>query len=267
MSSKHFIFGYGSLICPDSRRITAPTLSEGMRAEPLPVSIKNLKRSWIVPCCFPAFSDDSCKVKGMTVLGVQRCEENSNSKCNGVLIEVNEYESKQFDIREENYTRAMVNIQDIIFSMDLMDKRQFENDQNIRISPPHPVLEQVNKQRRGESKSNNNLHVWIYLFDDDYGFQSNESFPICQSYVDIVLRGCLNISNDFAKTFVETTHGWPIEEEETTNKDSGFLMDDRHDPLYSRADMIWSSKNATRLNTFIQNIHPHIIIKTRLINA
>ena len=259
MSSRHFIFGYGSLICPDSCRITAPTLSEGERAEPLPVSIKNLRRSWNVPFYLPALSDGSRKVKGMTVLGVQRCEDNSNSMCNGVLIEVNENELKQFDIREMNYTRAMVDIQDILFPVDLLEKRQSENDQDVRMSSPHPVLVQINQQNREQIKSQKNLHVWVYLYDD--GFQPNEYCPICQSYVDIVLKGCLHISNDFAKIFLETTHGWPIEKEES-NKDLGFLMDDRHDPLYTRADMIWSNKNATLLNTLIQNIHPHIIIKT-----
>ena len=38
--------------------------------------------------------------------------------------------------------------------------------------------------------------------------------PLVQSYIDVVLDGCFQIEskfnlNDFAKQFIETTHGWP----------------------------------------------------------
>ena len=42
-SMKNFIFGYGSLICPQSRAITAPTLSNAI-AEP--VVVNHIERTW-----------------------------------------------------------------------------------------------------------------------------------------------------------------------------------------------------------------------------
>jgi len=39
----HFVFGYGSLICPESRSITNPGLAG---KEPLPVVIQDVERVW-----------------------------------------------------------------------------------------------------------------------------------------------------------------------------------------------------------------------------
>jgi len=39
----NYVFGYGSLICPDSRKITNPGLAN---KEPLPVIIQDVERVW-----------------------------------------------------------------------------------------------------------------------------------------------------------------------------------------------------------------------------
>jgi len=234
----------------------------GDRAAPLPVSIYNLKRSWSVRYSFKSTS--SSAVEGSTVLGVQRCDKNDNSHtCSGILIEVTQEELQQFDIREEGYQRYPVNIQDI-FPYSFQQEQQQEQE-----GKDHPVLLQANQKRdqwmrhsttmKDDNGDDCTIHVWVYLIDD--GILSNEYYPIPQSYVDVVLKGCLHISQDFAKLFLLTTHGWPTADHQQPHS----LMDDRHDPLYCRADQLWSKTNAHMLDTLLQQYHPHAIQKRRSI--
>ena len=37
---------------------------------------------------------------------------------------------------------------------------------------------------------------------------ASSDYPIAQSYVGIVVRGCLMISKSFAQEFIQTTKGW-----------------------------------------------------------
>ena len=104
---------------------------------------------------------------------------------NGVLLQVNEAGLAEFDIRERGYHRVLVPTADI--DCDLHITR---DDQ-----------------------------VWVYIKDSPE--PPCELSPIVQTYVDTVLAGCLEISEQFAKQFVESTLGWhhPLE-------------NDRHAPKY-----------------------------------
>ena len=54
---------------------------------------------------------------------------------------------------------------------------------------------------------------------------SKETHPICQSYVDTCLSGCLEHKDrDFALQFIAQTAGW-----------DGYWLNDRDNPLYPRA--------------------------------
>jgi hypothetical protein len=71
----HFIFGYGSLICPDYRAITtAPTL-ENRTATPV-VAVQNVERTWT-----------KRSVKGFTAMGVRFTE---GAECVSILLSVND---------------------------------------------------------------------------------------------------------------------------------------------------------------------------------
>lgn len=57
--------------------------------------------------------------------------------------------------------------------------------------------------------------VWMYTIASAENQLPNKNFPIVQSYVDIFLRGCIQIEDkfkitNFAKDCIETTDGWPV---------------------------------------------------------
>src|SRR5438445_2421911 len=82
-----YVFGYGSLINPDSRKLTGPT------GEPIPVRVRGLERSWNV-----VVTKDK-----MTALGVIR---RRGALTNGVLVPLPESQLAVFDQREEGYVRT-----------------------------------------------------------------------------------------------------------------------------------------------------------------
>ena len=116
---KHFIFGYGSLICPKSRQITAPTLQDTI-AEP--VVIENIERTWSARVHKQSENNtnkntdtknnngDRDHILGWTPMGVRFKQ---GAKCNGVLICVDEDELMRFDVREAGYVRHRIDLADI----------------------------------------------------------------------------------------------------------------------------------------------------------
>ncbi|MCZ4295461.1 gamma-glutamylcyclotransferase family protein [Vibrio sinaloensis] len=104
---------------------------------------------------------------------------------NGVLLEVSECGLQEFDIRERGYHRVQVQVNQVESQLPLSD-----NDQ-----------------------------VWVYIKDNPEPPCSLS--PIMQTYVDTVLVGCLEISEQFAKQFIEQTIGWHFP-----------LENDRHEPKY-----------------------------------
>jgi hypothetical protein len=68
----HYIFGYGSLLCPISRAITIPTLKHRVAT---PVKVKHLQRMWSFPVV-------EC---GMTFMGIKHLP---NAECVGVLVPI-----------------------------------------------------------------------------------------------------------------------------------------------------------------------------------
>ena len=125
------------------------------------------------------------------------------------------------------------------------------------------------------------------LTDDAFifcSFPAERSFPIPQSYVDIIMRGCLSISLDFAHRFLATTHGWwhdglldnqsargqnlNDEDEPKAEADNNegqitekhyMWVNDRHAPMYSRADSEYSLKNGNRIDELIKEHYPYAL--------
>lgn len=107
--------------------------------------------------------------------------------------------------------------------------------------------------------------------------------PIAQTYLDVILRGCLTISPSFAKDMILTTRGWHAKDfadatiswsehqkaaaaasttEKTaidTIKHHIHWVNDRHDPLYERADVHFSRKEGPALvDQLLHEIRPEV---------
>jgi hypothetical protein len=288
---KHFIFGYGSLICPQSRAITAPTLSSFAE----PVIIHNLERTWSARVFREASSSGSSirdHIEGYTPVGVRL---RKGARCNGVLIHVGEEELKRFDIRESGYVRHKIDVGDIQPHMETdelieeemplwpnsgHDEGDLHSFAMKRVQCPNcrVVFQEGFEKRRQQSVSGktanehlsessmdvlnvndslSEIAVWVYIQSEDLPASIN--FPITQSYLDIIIRGCLSVSLDFARRFLETTDGWlhdgkSTDEHATT--DHHTWINDRHDPVYVRADSEYSSEHGDRIDRLIEEHHP-----------
>lgn len=97
--------------------------------------------------------------------------------CNGVLVEIEDSELAAFDKREIegtgfNYERVEIKRRDIL----------------------------------GATTMDDRLKVWTYVVRKPVA--PTIDFPILQSYVDVILTGCLEFGEGFAVEFVRTTLGW-----------------------------------------------------------
>ncbi|WGV99757.1 gamma-glutamylcyclotransferase [Vibrio sp. YMD68] len=112
-------------------------------------------------------------------------------KVNGVLLKIDDVALADFDRRERGYHRIQVNPKQVEVSTLSSNDYQLEDDSVI----------------------------WVYVKDKPEPPCSLS--PIMLTYVDTVLAGCLEISETFAKNFIDHTLGWnfPIE-------------NDRHAPKY-----------------------------------
>lgn len=284
MKYPHLVFGYGSLICPDSRAITAPTVANRMA---VPVSIQGVERTWT----------KQSLLSRTTSMGVQFRD---NAQCVGVLIPVNQEELESFDEREVGYDRYEIPLHHVQPVPHLLgDKDTKKNATTTDVYSNHTFL-QLGLDSTSPSPPS---RVWIYVQQNPV--PPSPQYPIAQSYVDIMLRGCLSISEEFAHEFIETTKGWhPAElmygddhddddadnvtdEEEdsdmassddddddgssrSSNSDStspstkrmeikeGWWVDDRLDPLYIRADPHYSLRHRHKIDRLLKAKLPKV---------
>ncbi len=125
----------------------------------------------------------------MSAVGAYRKD---GATCNGVLVSVLEQEFPKFDEQEipYGYVRNEVNPYDVEFL------------------------------KEGELTGKDT--AWIYTTSNP-GTPTQEA-PIVQSYVDVILDGCMEFGLDFAKEFIITTKGWEMP-----------WVNDRKNPRYPRA--------------------------------
>eukprot|EP00568_Trieres_chinensis_P000439 CAMPEP_0183309718 /NCGR_PEP_ID=MMETSP0160_2-20130417/25507_1 /TAXON_ID=2839 ORGANISM="Odontella Sinensis, Strain Grunow 1884" /NCGR_SAMPLE_ID=MMETSP0160_2 /ASSEMBLY_ACC=CAM_ASM_000250 /LENGTH=304 /DNA_ID=CAMNT_0025473787 /DNA_START=61 /DNA_END=975 /DNA_ORIENTATION=+ len=273
---RHFVFGYGSLICPDSRAVTAPSLV-GARA--LPCTVRGLERGWIARIDVPlprwgAVGNVPRRLDGWTAVGVRPSPSGTTS---GVLIEVDEEELGRFDAREAGYDRVPVRLEDIF----PVEGHEYEDGEDV----DHAVFSARGRGearcigdggdnedgKNGESKveeecKEESLKVWVYVQRDRT--PASPTHPIKQSYVDVILRGCLSVSESFARSFIKTTHGWWHEGEDINlegDKDENHhtWVEDRHFPLYIRADSGYSNEMGHCLDRLLREHHPDAVEKRR----
>lgn len=136
----------------------------------------------------------------MTAMGVQF---NAEGSCIGVLYPVTEKELKRFDRREKGYQRHEVPIENV----DVVD---YLGDDHYHVDDHKLFLEAVNGRR-------DDVRIWVYVPENP--MPPDVDHPIAQTYVDIILQGCLDIHADFAREFIEETKGWDPSELLTENED------------------------------------------------
>ena len=80
--------------------------------------------------------------------------------------------------------------------------------------------------------------------------------------VDIILRGRLSISEEFANEFIAKTKGWHPEEQKclhevsVTPGEGSIWVDDRDHPLYRRSDHSYSKAKGHELDLLLRRHRP-----------
>lgn len=168
----NFIFGFGSIINDESRK---STVSEAGDAFPVRVAKEfGYKRVW-------NFQSSSAK---LTALGLIKVTDPSEqTTINGVIYPVKEEDISKFDIREEGYTRMEIPI-------------YYIESYNWQKLPTHDIK------------------IWIYVPNGKTNVPGidlappDKYYPILQTYLDIVIIGCLKYGVDYAIEFLYTTSWW-----------------------------------------------------------
>jgi hypothetical protein len=264
---RNFVFGYGSLICDESRSLSIPTTTLGRgggggggRATaaaaaavlpPLPVTIHHVQRVW------------SARTKnGWTAVGV-RFQNNQN--CTGVLIEVTVDELADLDQREASYIRSPLRL-DAIEQVSFLNRKEFYSDTHPVFDAKQGLYEEEQTKAVTAAAAvpdEQRVKVWIYTQRD--AILADSSHPIPQSYVDVILRGCLKISQDFAKSFIETTYGWDHHHRDSEGDGDAdddvhhyHFVDDREVSIYPKADPEYSTAHGKRIiDQLLQQHVPH----------
>lgn len=174
-SPTNFIFGYGSLINDTSRNSNCEFIHEAIPARISPQF--GYRRVW----------NYKNPTSQMYALGLEPCLDSNNNKAtiNGVIFPVIEKDLHKFNERELNY------------SLKEIPKKMIETLSWINIPEKSNIWTYIPILNSYDSQSQN-----IYKARADY------ENPICQSYIDLCLEGCLKYGEDFATEFLDTTFGW-----------------------------------------------------------
>jgi hypothetical protein len=245
---QHYIFGYGSLICSTSRSKTS-----SIAGTVLPVQVDGLQTSWSV----------RAETAGWTPLGVSF---QPSARAFGVLLSVGHTELELFDQRELGYARTELSL-DMVRPIPFLDQQKYYFDPNhhaIRArwgivtkeeaaaAPPAATAPQS-----GDDDENTTTEVKIWVYVPEMFLPSTNDFPIPQSYLDVILRGCLELSERLACEFLQQTH--------VVGDRPGFV-DDRQRHLYPRGDYEWSLQNADRVDRLITEHRPDLMAIRRTLS-
>eukprot|EP00039_Didymoeca_costata_P010697 m.144730 g.144730 ORF g.144730 m.144730 type:complete len:1627 (-) comp14930_c0_seq1:2155-7035(-) len=205
LETEDLIFAYGSLINAESRKRTLPDCHVAIPVDLSPKA--GYERSW----CFQSST-------GFTALGIQACKSNDESSnphpINGVLHYAG-CDIAKFDAREIGYSRVEIDPSMITLRLDRdMDS---SNSMTIKEAKAHEIShttdrESVTMIRLVESAkrdSRRRCRIWIYVPNDQQCKPPSEDFPICQTYLDTVMEGCLQIGGTkMAEQFILSTTLW-----------------------------------------------------------
>jgi len=113
--------------------------------------------------------------------------ERADASINGMVVEIPDEEMPKFNKREFKYTRELI---------------------------PQENIEYLDESFVGE--------VWIYVPENPE--LADDEHPIVQTYIDPIIEALLEVSEDFAKEFIQTTKDWALP-----------WINDREEPRYPRA--------------------------------
>jgi len=131
----------------------------------------------------------------------------------GALLQIHHESLPEYDAREVGYDRVLI------------DHHRFE-------------------YLGGEVVTDDDL---VYVYEPQEMALTTQYFPVTQSYLDIVLKGFLDISETFAAQFMETTFGWEKQ-----------LVNDRKQLWYPRG--FSENDSAQRIDTFLRTYKPEVIL-------
>jgi hypothetical protein len=224
---QHYIFGYGSLICSTSRSKTTSTI---VGKTVLPVQVEGLQTIWSV----------RAETAGWTPLGVAF---QPTARAFGVLLSVDAQELELFDQRELGYARTELGL-DKIRPIPFLDQNCYVDHQE------HHVIRAMDVTATSSRTTLDTPPVKIWVYVPEMFKPSNAEFPIPQSYLDVILRGCLELSPRLAEEFLKQTH---------VVGDSPGFVDDRKRHLYPRGDYEWSLQNANLVDRLIEEHRPDLM--------
>ncbi|KXS11090.1 hypothetical protein M427DRAFT_158553 [Gonapodya prolifera JEL478] len=172
----HFVFGYGSLISASSRARTAPPND---RFPHLPVRAHTLRRMWSI----------RSRSRGCTALGCVQvdgcCDGAWNEECPNVANGVVFYLGGEVEMRAYG---------------------EREGSEYIRTLLPPSHLQSTSPSLLPSYLTHHSSRIWVYVHPDISRAQlPTVQFPIAQTYLDVVLAGCLEIGEGFAEEFVRST--------------------------------------------------------------
>jgi hypothetical protein len=307
--AQHWLFGYGSLLCRHSRALTAP---ETAHRPVTPVAVQHMERIWAKrsdragmtavgvrliapppPSTTATASSSSVGVDPSGVAGKQQQQQDSHSCCWGVLIPLeHEGELGTFDRREYGYDRVMLqpaNLGPVPFFDYENNSNQVDyssSDTNNNNDVLERLLFAKQQQDYSTGTDDNNVRVWVYV---PQRFRpATGAYPIAQSYVDTILRGCLDLdpTATMAQHFLTHTRGWDpnrefaaatssslrrslVDKEEDTIVADGPVLgqqqqqhgtshwiDDRLDPKYMRGDPRYSKQHGPMLDGLLRTHCP-----------
>lgn len=195
---RNFVIGYGSIIQTKSRSASDPSA-----ADAAPVRVKasfGYVREWN----FQAATSQIC------ALGLRRTgPDEAGCSFNGVLFPAPN-DMSLFDKRENGYRRVHVPRDQV----DLLSWQQLPAQANIYIYVPYApavVAKYGINPDTGLPFCTGPDPPLGLLPSEEAGLglcPASTRFPILQSYLDIVLTGCLEYGVDFAQEFIQTTFLW-----------------------------------------------------------
>lgn len=239
--------------------------------------IKHIERTWsarVLRGDSLVLGEGREHIQGWTPLGIRK---RKNARCNGVLIHVDDEELARFDIREEGYTRHRIDLVHVYRYCDKLTDSVEDSLDDVQCPECRHVFEMAHKKRSAADHAkeevvdiDSDIAVWVYIQNEIQ--HPNPSYPFTQSYLDVIMRGCFSVSKEFARMFLQTTTGWSHDgKSDNPNKDNNdesnhepthhTWVDDRHSPMYARADSEFSLEHASIIDQLIEEHHPHAIKK------
>lgn len=227
---KHYIFGFGSLISPESRARTGDTGAAYV------ATIADCERSWSLRVKLPPAAVVNPDITGVSAVAVRLLPPANTSttptSCAGVVMEVSEAELPNFDAREVGYRRVMISLN--------------------RVS--------LHSGKECEMVLGAGACIWCYV-DQNIDVTSlaaaanarpalpSAEFPIIQSYLDVIMDGCLQVGGEsFARNFLETTVGWVGSGDSSSS--SVYFLNDRAKPGYVRSSRS-AGANASTIDSIL----------------